>query len=67
MVNIPRALFQSRTGRHPFYHAYITELQDWAYVGGPLVPLKGYPGIVWERPRRRRTKMADERKESDKW
>ena len=54
-VNIPRALFQSRTGRHPLYHANIAELQDWTYVGGPLVPLKGYPGIVWERPKRKRT------------
>jgi hypothetical protein len=52
MVNIPRALFQSRTGRAPLYHAAISELQDWTYTGGPLVPLKGYPGIVWERPRR---------------
>jgi hypothetical protein len=54
MVNIPRALFQSRTGRHPLYHANISEMQDWTYAGGPLVPLKGYPGIVWERPARRR-------------
>jgi hypothetical protein len=52
MVNIPRALFQGRTGRHPLYHAAISELQDWTYTGGPLVPLKRYPGIVWERPRR---------------
>jgi hypothetical protein len=54
MVNIPRALFRYRTGRQPLYHAAIAELQDWGYAGGPLVPLKGYPGIVWERPRRRR-------------
>jgi hypothetical protein len=67
MVNIPRALFRSRTGRHPFYHAHIAELQDWAYVGGPLVPLKGYPGIVWERPRRRRLKASDEPKEIGRW
>jgi hypothetical protein len=32
----------------------IEELQDWAYTGKPLVPLKGYPGIVWERPRSRK-------------
>jgi len=25
-------------------------LQDWAYTGNRLVPLKGYPGIVWEPP-----------------
>jgi hypothetical protein len=27
-------------------------LQDWTYLGEPLVPLKGFPGIVWERPTR---------------
>lgn len=50
MVNIPRALFESRTGRQPLYHAGIEELQDWTYAGERLVPLKGFPGIVWERP-----------------
>jgi hypothetical protein len=54
MVNIPRALFSSRTGREPRYHVAIEELQDWAYTGKPLVPLKGYPGIVWERPKSRK-------------
>jgi hypothetical protein len=47
MVNIPRALFTGRTGREPRYHVAIEELQDWAYTGNRLVPLKGYPGIVW--------------------
>jgi hypothetical protein len=42
MINIPRALFQSRTGRQPIYHIAIEEMQDWAYAGEPLVPLKGY-------------------------
>lgn len=54
MINIPRALFQSRTGRHPLYHVNISELQDWTYAGAPLVPLKGFPGIVWERPGRKK-------------
>ena len=61
MVNIPRALFTSRTGREPRYHVAIEELQDWAYTGNRLVPLKAYPGIVWERPisrRRRATLMT---------
>jgi hypothetical protein len=53
MVNIPRALFLSRTGRQPLYHSAFSEFRDWAYTGGPLVPLKGFPGIVWERPKRR--------------
>ena len=68
MVNIPRALFTSRTGREPRYHVGIEELQDWAYTGKPLVPLKGYPGIVWERPKSRtrprdidRLKLLDRR------
>ena len=54
MVNIPRALFTTRTGREPRYHIAIEELQDWAYTGKRLVPLKGYPGVVWERPKSRK-------------
>jgi hypothetical protein len=54
MVNLSRALFTGRTGRQPRYHVAIEELQDWTYTGNPLVPLKGYPGIVWERPKSRR-------------
>ena len=49
MINIPRALFESRTGRQPIYHIGIEELQEWAYTGEPLVPLKGFPGVVWNR------------------
>ncbi len=51
MINIPRALFQGRTGREPRYHLGIAEIQDWTYRGENLVPLKGYPGVVWERPK----------------
>ena len=54
MVNIPRALFIGRTGREPRYHLAIEELQDWTYTGARLAPLKGYPGVVWERPKSRR-------------
>jgi hypothetical protein len=54
IVNIPRALFTCRTGREPRYHVAIEELQDWTYTGSQLVPLKGYPGIVRERPKSRR-------------
>jgi hypothetical protein len=50
MVNVPRALFDGRTGREPRYHIAIAELQDWTYLGERLVPLKGFPGVVWERP-----------------
>lgn len=57
MIDIPRALFAGRTGREPRYHIAIDQLQDWTYLGERLVPLKGYPGVVWDRPggRRRRT------------
>jgi hypothetical protein len=54
MINIPRALFDTRTGREPRYHIAIDELRDWTYTGAPLAPLKGYPGVVWERPRRKK-------------
>lgn len=53
-VNIPRALFTSGTGREPRYHIAIDELPDWTYLGEPLAPLKGFPGVVWNRTRRRR-------------
>jgi len=51
-VNIPRALFEGRTGREPRYHLNIVEQVDWAYFGGSLTPLKNYPGVMWQRPKR---------------
>lgn len=54
-VNIPRALFTSGVGREPRYHVAIDQLQEWTYLGERLVPLKGYPGVVWNRGRRRTT------------
>jgi hypothetical protein len=54
MINIPRALFESRTGRQPLYHIGIEELQEWTYTGEPLVPLKGFPGVVWTRPKKKK-------------
>jgi hypothetical protein len=54
MVNIPRALFAGRTGRQPLYHVAIEELQEWTYAGEPLVPLKGFPGVVWQRSKKKR-------------
>jgi hypothetical protein len=55
MVNIPRALFATRTGREPRYHLNLPEAPEWAYDGGALVPLRGYPGVMIQRPRRRRS------------
>jgi hypothetical protein len=54
VVNIPRAAFVSRTGREPRYHVSLADAADWEYAGEPLVPLKGYPGVMWTRPRRRK-------------
>ena len=60
MVNIPRALFSGRTGRQPLYHIAIEELQEWAYAGEPLVPLQGFPGVVWQRSKRKRRRAGDD-------
>ncbi len=54
MVNIPRALFRERTGRRALYHIGIEEQPEWAYRGEALVPLRGFPGVVWERPRKKK-------------
>ena len=54
MVNVPRALFAARTGREPRYHIAIEQAPEWAYRGETLVPLKGFPGVVWERPGRKK-------------
>ncbi len=54
MVNIPRALFLGRTGREPRYHVGIEQSPDWAWKEEKLVPLKGFPGVVWHRPTRRK-------------
>src|ERR1700755_2031123 len=60
MVNIPRALFSGRTGRQPLYHIAIDELQEWAYTGEPLVPLKGFPGVVWQRSKKKRRAAGED-------
>jgi hypothetical protein len=59
MVNIPRALFTERTGREPRYHMSLHEQAEWTYLGEPLAPLKGYPGVMWERPGRRKRGGAE--------
>ncbi len=59
MVNIPRALFAGRTGRETKYHVAIDQLQDWAYLGAPVGPLKGYPGVTVERTRKKRGKTPE--------
>ena len=53
-INIPRALFGTRTGREPRYHLNYSELQDWIFAGAPLAPLKNYPGVMYERPKKKK-------------
>ena len=60
MVNVPRALFATRTGREARYHVGLEESPEWAYRGEPLGPLRGYPGVLWARPRRRSRPPASE-------
>jgi len=55
MVNIPRALFKTRTGRQARYHVGIEESPEWAYWGEKLAPLKGFPGVLWDRSRRKKS------------
>jgi hypothetical protein len=50
-INMPRALFSLRTGREPRYHIGLAEAAEWEYRGEPLAPLKGFPGVMWARPR----------------
>jgi hypothetical protein len=59
MVNIPRALFVERTGREPRYHMSLHEQAEWLWAGEPLAPLKGYPGVMWERPRRKKRRESE--------
>jgi hypothetical protein len=54
MVNLPRALFESGTGREPLYHVSMEASPEWAYRGEKLKPLKGYPGVLWTGPKKRR-------------
>lgn len=53
VINIPRGLFTGRTGREPRYHAGLKDMPDWTYKGEPLAPLKGFPGIMIERKRKK--------------
>jgi hypothetical protein len=56
-INIPRALFGTRTGREPRYHLGLDEAAEWEYRGEPLAPLKACPGVMRERPRRKPGKL----------
>jgi hypothetical protein len=58
MVNVPRALFAARTGREPRYHLGLSEAADWEYRGETLAPLKGFPGVMWVRPKAKKKKTS---------
>lgn len=60
MVNLPRALFETRTGREPLYHIAIEQAPEWTYRGEKLRPLKGFPGVVWTGPKRKKRPAFDE-------
>ena len=53
MVNLPRALFAGRVGREPRYHIAVEASPEWAWRMEKLVPLKGYPGVMWDRRKRK--------------
>lgn len=59
-INMPRALFAARTGREPRYHIGLAEAAEWEYRGEALGPLKGYPGVMRERPRKKKRPDAVE-------
>ena len=67
IVNIPRGVFATRTGREPRYHLAIEETADWEFSGASLAPLKGYPGVMWERPRRNPPRTPRNEPREDLW
>ncbi|MEQ9518053.1 MAG: GFA family protein [Parvibaculum sp.] len=60
MLNIPRGLFAEGVGREPRYHVRMRERPEWAWDGGKLSDLKGFPGVLYERPRK--PKRLDEKR-----
>lgn len=59
MVNIPRALLESRTGAEPRYHMSVQDQADRACLGKPMAPLKGNPGVM-RRPRKKKPRELDD-------
>jgi hypothetical protein len=58
MVNVPRALFEGGVGREPLYHIGIDQQPAWVFTNEPLSPLKGFPGVVRSRPKRRKRDLG---------
>jgi len=59
-INMPRALFAARVGREPRYHIGFAEAAEWEYRGEALGPLKAYPGVLIERPRKKKREILPE-------
>lgn len=59
MINIPRALFDSRTGREPRYHVGHQHSPEWAYRGEKLSSVKAYPGLLMSRPKAKKDPFWD--------
>ncbi|HXQ12852.1 MAG TPA: hypothetical protein VN805_17810 [Caulobacteraceae bacterium] len=38
---------------------FMHERADWAWSGEPLSPLKGYPGVLWQRPKRKKRRALE--------
>ena len=55
MINLPRALFDGRTGREPRYHIGHEQSPEWAFRGEALKPVKNYPGLLQSRPSKKKT------------
>ncbi len=58
MVNVPRGLFAEGVGREPRYHVRMAEMPEWAYTGEQVNPLKDYPTVLYERPRKTKKRKA---------
>lgn len=54
MINISRGLFSTRVGREPRYHLHFGDRPDWAYDGGKVAPMKEWPHVMYERPKKPR-------------
>jgi hypothetical protein len=60
MIDIPRALFDGRTGREPRYHVNHREMADWTYLGEPWAPMKDYPAVMYVRPRKKKLRQVED-------
>eukprot|EP00439_Symbiodinium_sp_Y106_P090008 s1_g2544.t1 len=58
MINTPRGLFKEGVGREPRYHVRMAEMPDWAYTGEQVNPLKNYPTVLYERPRKTKKRQT---------